>query len=649
MKNKILNRKFFIKKDNGVYCGKCGKKLPGDSYNLKKHAASCGFTTEIEPKVFENGKDYAYAFQISKDGNTLNFFSFRYNLINMPGFHDKYSSGKWERVYTARFKRGSRTVEEKGLYNIDIWMKKMLDNMHIPSLSADADITILHAFFPDVIGIESFGSFLDLYRNKSYGNLQLDVEKFKKSIPDCSEELKKQAEDFLYYFAKQGTPRHLKVIVDGKMKIIDSRPAMHLFIHCSYKRYESDSKRMQEKSINAEFLIMDGCIVSSFDDVLTQKILKIVLGDGCEALNIKNNIPKEELEIFNELYPKFMIKQYMNSGGCNILIPFLSSNYSKCMELLYKAGLPTVVENYCMLKIMNNDILYYENNIKEIFGVSVKTMRRVCSSYNIISTVNFFQRLKEISIFCPKYLSLSDYGAASIDFLMSQNITRNRKSPKMRFSSKEINRWTDDELFHTLKYLNRQEHIFAGSDTIRSLNMYKETNNIWVLYIDYIRISGLMGRYIDGKWPKNLQQAHNSAAGIYEMKLNKEKESEFRNIVQNEEYLSLIPTKEEDEKLNSEFSIYAPKNIDDLFDESIQMHNCVKTYAHMIIQKSTMIYFLRRKENPKKSVCTIQITPEKELIQMKAYANSMADSCIKEFVKKWAAMKGITLKTLDVM
>lgn len=647
MKNKILNRKFFIKKENVVYCGKCGKKLPGDSYNLKKHAGSCGFVAGVEPKIFEDGNDYAYAFQISKDGSALNFFSFRYNLINMPGFHDKYSGGKWEKVYAACFKRGSRIVEEKGLYNIDIWMKKMLDKTHIPSLSADDDITILHAFFPDVIGIESFGSFLDLYRNKGYGNLYLDVEKVKEYITGCTDGLERKAEDFLCHFSKRNTSVSLKVSVNGKMKTINSRQAMNLFINCSYEKHENE--RTQEKSLDIEFLIMDGCIISSFDAVVTQKILKIVFGYRCESLNIKNNIPEEELEVFNELYPKFMVKQYMESGGCNILIPFLSSNYSKCMELLYKAGLHAVVENYYILKIMNNDILYYENNIKEIFGVSVKTMRRVCSSYNIMTTVNLFQRLKEISICCPKYLSLSDYGAASIDFLMSQNITRSRNVLKMGFSSGEIDKWTDDELFHTLKYLHRQEHIFAGSDRIKSRSVYEKTNNIWVLYIDYIRISKLMGRYIDGKWPKNLQQAHNTAAEMYEMKLSKEKESEFKNIVLSEEYLSLIPTKEENKKLNSEFSIYAPKNIDDLFDESIQMHHCVKTYAHMIIQKSTMIYFLRRKESPEKSVCTIQITPEKELIQMKAYANSRADRCIKEFVKKWAAMKGITLKTIDVM
>ena len=65
-------------------------------------------------------------------------------------------------------------------------------------------------------------------------------------------------------------------------------------------------------------------------------------------------------------------------------------------------------------------------------------------------------------------------------------------------------------------------------------------------------------------------------------------------------------------------------------------------------KRYTMIFFLREKDNERRSVCTIEVSPDKRLIQLKAFGNQTAPEEVKEFVKKWGKEKGIDLNCYDM-
>lgn len=635
MKNKILNKKFFIRNQNIVYCGKCGKKIPNDSYMLKKHAAECGFSVAADPKIFENDKEFAYAFKISKDGNTLFFYVFKYRLIPIAGFKDRFSGGIWEKVYTAAFKRRCRDIKEKGLYNIDFWMKLMMDKQNIPSLSAEADSVIFQNFFPDVIGIESYGSFIDIYRNKGYGETKPENKDDSRNLfaHEC------HMEDFL----EESGPliRNMPVIhVNGKIQDINGRKAMFISV--------TEDGGMHKP---IQFIIARGYARNNLNDAASQ-ILKLFLMQesnkprislnqniiefccnqlsGFKKRKVQNCIPEKEILEFDRLYPEFMLKQYIESGGTNILIPFLASNFSKCLELVYKAGITKLADELGIVK-KNNHLMLYKNNIKEIFGIPVKTLKRVYSD----GCWCMMDRLRDIYQQDQRYLSLSGYSRTAIDFLKYQNITLNKDfKQSARTYAEEINLWSDQDKFHTLKYLNRIED---------------GESSWWIQYLDYIRISIYIGRFVYGKWPKDLKTAHDIVWNMGMLKNDKEKETSFKEYVESRFYLSFV-TSDLDEAWseNSIYAIYAPKTIADMYNESAQMHNCVRTYVEDVCRKKTMIFFLRKKEDPEKSVCTIEVSPQKELIQLKSFGNKKAGKNEKEFVRQWAEAKGIKLISSDM-
>ena len=79
------------------------------------------------------------------------------------------------------------------------------------------------------------------------------------------------------------------------------------------------------------------------------------------------------------------------------------------------------------------------------------------------------------------------------------------------------------------------------------------------------------------------------------------------------------------------------------------MHNCVRIYVGRVSDKSTRIYFLRKKDNPDKSYGTLEVSDDgKRLFQAKAFANERLPMFAQRFIVKWCRAKGIRIKTWDI-
>lgn len=606
MANKILKKYFFIKKDYMVYCGKCGKKQLQDNHNLKKHAQSCGFKTEAEPRVKEDGNDFAYAFKISDDGSRLNFYVFSYSLELMPGFKDKYKGGTYKKIFMASFGKEKGDIKEKGLYNIDIWLKKMIDQDGIPSLSAESDINIFREFFTDILAFHSYGSFLDIYRNKGYGT--------KKLIDN------EEADKILKFPNDKSRVPSGRLFVNGEIISLGGEDILHLFVNSLGNIYQAD------------FLIGNGYAYGKGD--CSVEIERFLMTNENGITNVVNNIPDNVIDRFNEMYPNFMLKHYLDAGGKNILIPLFSANYDKCLELLYKSGITELSDNFYHLK-HNNNLVLYKNNIKDIFGLPVKTLKRI-SSKALAEETGMLDRLKEIYEYDKRYFDFNNYTRAALMFMKYTNITMaNNFQYSRKYYIPAIRTWSPEKLFKTMKYLmNPKINNNSLVDT-------------WELYKDYINMKYSLGDdNVSSDFPKDLQYAHDVMAELsYAASLSSETNEAFVQFVNSDFYLSFTTGIGEEKKEfeDDEFAIYAPKKPYDLVRESAQMNNCVKGYVNQIGNRETMVFFLRRKDNPAKSVCTIEVKSSLTLTQLKAYGNSIANNDIKQFVRRWAGIKGIKI------
>ena len=89
--------------------------------------------------------------------------------------------------------------------------------------------------------------------------------------------------------------------------------------------------------------------------------------------------------------------------------------------------------------------------------------------------------------------------------------------------------------------------------------------------------------------------------------------------------------KYEDDK----YIIYPPHNLYDLFDESFQMHNCVRNYYSNMIYSNSQIYFLREKSNPNKSLVTIEVYDNDIKMALGKYNKEITDLNILKVLDKW--------------
>ena len=97
------------------------------------------------------------------------------------------------------------------------------------------------------------------------------------------------------------------------------------------------------------------------------------------------------------------------------------------------------------------------------------------------------------------------------------------------------------------------------------------------------------------------------------------------------------------------FIVTVPAHIDDLFIESMNMHNCVRIYVTRVANKNARIYFLRKKDDPDKSYGTLEVSHDGEkLFQAKAFANERLPMYAQKFVVKWCRAKKIKIATWDI-
>lgn len=93
--------------------------------------------------------------------------------------------------------------------------------------------------------------------------------------------------------------------------------------------------------------------------------------------------------------------------------------------------------------------------------------------------------------------------------------------------------------------------------------------------------------------------------------------------------------------------VFVPLMSSDILDEAQQQQHCVASYVDRIRAGQTHILFIRYMNTPEESLLTVEVTPNKEIVQVRGFQNRAYTHAEWDFMKEWADKKGLELKVKE--
>jgi hypothetical protein len=140
--------------------------------------------------------------------------------------------------------------------------------------------------------------------------------------------------------------------------------------------------------------------------------------------------------------------------------------------------------------------------------------------------------------------------------------------------------------------------------------------------VDYVRMMSDLSTKYD-KYPRHLLTTHRIASRNYTRLKQEFNEEKFKQRI-NKDY----------ECTFGEYRFIYPESTQEIKDEASQQSNCVASYIDRVIDGQCHIMFLRKKDNPDKSLVTIEIVDNK-IVQAKRRFNDPVTFEDQEAIDKW--------------
>ena len=645
------------------YCGRCGKRQLLDHYNVLKHEQTCN-PSDRNPKgsnafavdqqthnpqisltddvvIVEERNYWGYRLESTEGdgaaGGILKLSICIPSLIKIPGFTDRFSGMEWVPVFEADFPTGAkdpRILGNETGFDMEILLV-MIRAGRISPISTESDRAVIRRVFPSVIDVFSLEMFVQIYRNKGFTTdirIKPDTESWLfRNTPNSKEwkklgvyEERKNSDNGSFWDFRK---RKKNLRTGGTIpQNVRRPPSIHqpgkTPIYAALFKHRNDMYILQivlkngpEKTV---FLFTRGyCSCSrevDLSDILQQEYY--LVGKAMKAI-----------EQFDKAYPEYHLSMYVKRSE-NILVPLLAADYHVGMELAAKAGATAIAENYNKLKVFERSASRL-HNLKDLFGVSLpvlRALRRDQVNNRVLA------RLKAIYKYQPAFLQFDAYTDSMMEFYIRGDITH--KGVNRVRNIEGIGELCDKQILQILRYLEKNPD--AGH-----------------YYCDYMNACAQLGEYEYGITPSiPILEAHDRVIARIKNKHDMNTRKAFETIVTSDDYLKLVTyDNEQDEKVFGKdlYMVTAPETSDDLFRESERMHNCVRIYVSRVVERSTRIYFLRSKNEPDKSLGTIEVSGDgKRLRQAKAFANCKLSRDVQGFVIKWCRYKGIDIDTRDI-
>jgi hypothetical protein len=147
---------------------------------------------------------------------------------------------------------------------------------------------------------------------------------------------------------------------------------------------------------------------------------------------------------------------------------------------------------------------------------------------------------------------------------------------------------------------------------------------------DYANMmSQISGKY--EKYPRYFLSTHKIAARNYNRLKHQFDELNFQKRITPEYEITY-----------KDYKFFYPRSTQEIKDEAVQQNNCVASYIQRVIDGDSHILFLRKKDNPTKSVVTIQVRNGEIVQAYQAYnqpCNEEQQEAIAAFNKKFSKEK----------
>lgn len=604
MNEVILNKKCFIREQVGkkVYSSATGELLCQDSYNLDKHAEKNGYKSyDFKNRIFREYEDFACAYRGYKD----RFRFFVYMPVLTRGYgRKKYVGGKWVKIYQCDFFPDGH-IQEEGVHNLEYWKKYP----ELPLLNRESLYWIMYHNF-HIPGIDSFRMFVDIFLEKGFAYQELISKKEAQKVLEEMESHK--PEPYFPSFTKSilNLERNEGAIYG---KLIHGNEGQLML---ALEVVDNTTGIVQKALVGPDYFY-------SHDEWYLEKQF---------CLSLSCRVSKDDLSMFSEAYPFYKLSNYIKAGGENILIPLLSPKYNRVLDMLAKGKCIHMAERFYGAVYNSSTLDLDGKNLVEVFGLPHRVLKKISPLCFIEDKM--IRKLQKVQEKAPYLLrGVEEISWTHLDF----------------FDANILYRFTNDHLrIRGFRQLSHEMQV----EVTKFLFEICEPRDFRT-YIDYLN----MCYYLDpnqpmfGYTPEDVVLAHDRVRAIYndERRFTEFEERNFKKAISKKEYYSRASDygKEASKLADDPYQIRLPGSASEMREEGKNLHHCVATYVKYVMEETTQIFFLRKKENPEKSFATIEVR-EDSVIQVKGSCNKKIEKDAQLYVIKWAELKGLKIDTYDI-
>lgn len=337
-----------------------------------------------------------------------------------------------------------------------------------------------------------------------------------------------------------------------------------------------------------------------------------------------------------------------------MLISFVTDN---SIESLYKIGLAPLIYSlfnsriYDIKKYLVKTFLYNpkEKNIMKALGLNKHQLEKY------IDTINSCESIQTITELMAALKSVFGIDAISI-------IRNSSKVPNVPTSISHIDDDTFDLIFDAIikvNYVNNYTLNFARSmyNDIMNYNpkllashykniatVFRNSSYEYNLRYDFTKYNDFVTMFInlDNRHLKftfsnteELNSLHDATMALYEIKKMDFKRDAFVSAISSIEDLKYDK--------DDNYCVVVPQNPEDVANEGLELHHCVKSYIDKIIARKTNIVFIREKSDVNKPFYTVEVSLEHTVEQVHGFGNSNVEknSDLEKFIKKWIKAKNL--------
>lgn len=320
------------------------------------------------------------------------------------------------------------------------------------------------------------------------------------------------------------------------------------------------------------------------------------------------------------VYSKLDKYRNFEPGVCDedkLLVSFLYySNKYPVLEKLLLEGFEMIVRQFVNFK--NGYYYYNSSNFKgRIFNFRKSTVAEVFKCNKA--------ELRKIREKIPSPLGRTQTAIIEELFFIRNKISVTDayylRSTDIIYHQKQLDLLHKYRSYHKIVKYFKQQNL----ETFRDYNDY-------LILLDRLNIDKDNENTL---FPSNFKTAHDSAVQMLQQKEDEERKAKLEQKLS--KFNKLLKKYKKKYTYSSKGLIIRPLvSIDEVYEEAQQQNNCVYTnYCEKYLKGKTILLVVRKKSEPDKAYCTVEVSLNDELIQCRAKNNASAPVEVKKFMDEF--------------